>query len=899
MKQKIVLEKKESGNMSKTIKNWVFCIVASVLVFGSIDSIYAMNMETQEKIVEELKEQETEGEVFLEGSSNNSEYKEIEENLVEEEDMRRAELSSGQWKYTVDSSLHATITAYTGNSSSVSIPSYLGEYEVKSIGQGLFQDNTNLRSVIIPESVTEIGNLAFKNCVNLSSVTINATGLKDLSSYFASSSCEYYSAFYNTGTNTQGMTVTFGNGVTRIPSYLFATGKEKSDNIYCHIKTLKMSGTITELGESAFKNCYDIKNVTWGTNLKKIGANCFENCEEIESVVIPASATQIGGCAFKNCVMLSSLTINAASLEDASSYSVTSSCENYSVFYNAGTKTQGMTVTFGGGVTRIPSYLFTTGKEKSDNIYCHIRTLKISDTVTEIGQSAFKNCYDIENVDWSTSLKRIDANSFENCEKIGSVMIPTSATQIGGCAFKNCIMLSNVTINAVSLEDASGYSATNSCENYSIFYNAGTKTQGMTVTLGEGVTRIPSYLFATGKGKADNVYCHITTLNMNNMVTEIGESAFENCYDINTINWGPNLKKIGEYSFYNCEKIESVMIPASVTRIGKGAFQNCTMLSNITINAISLEDTSGYSTTSSCENYSVFYNTGTVAGGMTVTFGNGVTRIPAYLFATGKGIEYNTYCHVTSVKIPSTVQSIGACAFYNCYNLSKVECASQTASVGDDILKGCPNVTLYAYTLSPIAQYALANGIACVFYDTVFPTVPSIDKITLNSNNVQLSKTTITYNGRAQRPSIVARDHGGSLIDPANYTVSYANNKNVGKATVTVKFNGNYQGTVKKSFNIVPKGTAIVKLTAKKRGISVKWKKQAVQTTGYEIQYSTSSKFKGAKKIGNIRAKTTSKSISKLKAKKRYYVRIRTYKTVKGKRHYSGWSKSRSVKTKG
>ncbi len=168
--------------------------------------------------------------------------------------------------------------------------------------------------------------------------------------------------------------------------------------------------------------------------------------------------------------------------------------------------------------------------------------------------------------------------------------------------------------------------------------------------------------------------------------------------------------------------------------------------------------------------------------------------------------------------------------------------------------------------------------------------------------NVRLSKTSITWTGKAQKPSIIAKDSQGKDISNADYTASYSNNNNVGQATVTVTFKNNYAGTVVKTFTILPKGTSITKVTSKKKGFTVRWKKQASQTTGYEIQYSANSKFKSAKTLKGIKAKTTSKNVTKLKAKKKYYVRIRTYKTVKinGKlvKLYSGWSKIKKVTTK-
>ena len=167
-----------------------------------------------------------------------------------------------------------------------------------------------------------------------------------------------------------------------------------------------------------------------------------------------------------------------------------------------------------------------------------------------------------------------------------------------------------------------------------------------------------------------------------------------------------------------------------------------------------------------------------------------------------------------------------------------------------------------------------------------------------------LSSTSYTYDGKVKKPSVTVADNNGIILKKGtDYTLTYSDGrKNVGSYIVTINFKGNYSGTVKKTFTIKPKATSISKLTAGKKKFTVKWKKQATQTTGYEIQYSTSSKFKSAKTVTVSKNKTTSKTISKLKAKKKYYVRIRTYKTVKvnGKstKIYSSWSKAKSVTTK-
>ena len=98
---------------------------------------------------------------------------------------------------------------------------------------------------------------------------------------------------------------------------------------------------------------------------------------------------------------------------------------------------------------------------------------------------------------------------------------------------------------------------------------------------------------------------------------------------------------------------------------------------------------------------------------------------------------------------------------------------------------------------------------------------------------------------------------------------------------------------------MIPKGTSIAKLTAAKKGFTAKWTKQASYTTGYQLQYALNSKFTSGQKTVNVAgASVVTKKIAKLKAKKKYYVRIRTYRTINGKTYYSAWSPAKTVKTK-
>lgn len=177
---------------------------------------------------------------------------------------------------------------------------------------------------------------------------------------------------------------------------------------------------------------------------------------------------------------------------------------------------------------------------------------------------------------------------------------------------------------------------------------------------------------------------------------------------------------------------------------------------------------------------------------------------------------------------------------------------------------------------------------------------PEAKKVAL----VKLSTTTYTYNGKVKKPAVTAKDNKNNVIPKSAYTVKYSSGcKSVGKYTATVTFRGDYSGSFVRSFQIIPKGTKIKRLKAGKKSFTVKWTAQKTQTTGYQVQYCLKKNFKkGAKTTTVGKNKTVSKKITKRGKKKTYYVRIRTYKTVKVKgkstKLYSGWSAVKKVKTK-
>ncbi len=460
----------------------------------------------------------------------------------------------------------AVITGYTGSSRTVNIPDTIDGYVVWKIGEKAF-NGKNIISVTIPASVTTLGNLAFANCSNLSIVKINCTELADADSGSAAQgilfSDETYSVFYNS-CDDGGCRVIFGEGVTRIPAYLFATAHDKSNGVYCRISSVKISSTVTEIGKCAFFRCYNLSTLEMGDNVRTIGNAAFRYDDLLKTTTLPSSLTSIGGNAFGN-----------------------------------------------------------TGLQ--------------------------------------------------------SLTIPKNVVSIGDMAFANCGNLTDMTIEATALEDANSASAAEGSvggdEDCSVFYNSGSLS-GFKVTFTEGVTRIPGYLFATGHNEGTGTYCKISEVIIPDSATEIGDGAFKFCFKLASVKMGKNIQSIGLEAFSSV-KVTSFTIPSKVTKIGKGAFGYCKNLTKMTINAVNLADGDSFSTWASDgwgiydTKTSIFYNTGSLDG-FEVVFGNGVTKIPAYLFATGHEESSNVNCHISKVVIPYSVQSIGTSAFGRCYNLKNV-----------------------------------------------------------------------------------------------------------------------------------------------------------------------------------------------------------------------------------
>ena len=268
---------------------------------------------------------------------------------------------------------------------------------------------------------------------------------------------------------------------------------------------------------------------------------------------------------------------------------------------------------------------------------------------------------------------------------------------------------------------------------------------------------------------------------------------------------------------------------------------------------------------------------------------------------------YKTVPHTHNLTLvaakAATCTEGGKEAYYKCEGCGKFyEDVLGTKEITD--LASWGNIAKIAHTTKQTVTKATptANG-KIVNYCSVCKKTLSTTVIP-KASSIKLKATSLTYNGKVRTPKVIVKDRTGkTLVKNTDYNVSYAKGrKYVGKYAVKITFKGKYSGTKTLYFTIKPKATSISSLKAGSKKFTVKWKKQATQTTGYQVQYSASSKFSKAKTVTVGKNTTVSKKISKLSGKKKYYVRVRTYKTVKinGKsiRIYSGWSKAKTVTTK-
>ena len=332
--------------------------------------------------------------------------------------------------------------------------------KLTSIGEYAFQNCESLTSLDFPESLTNISSGAYSGCTGLKEIKVNS----DINEY----STSFPGNFNGAGAKSGGIKVTYSEGVTEVVSSLFC-GDDKQDNKYAHITEVVLPDTVTSIGSRAFQNCYDLKEITMSNKLAQIYSDAFSGCTSLKGVEFPETLGTIGGGAFSGCTSLNSIvlpenTVNlgGGAFRDCSnlvyieiqgnvnrfwSITTTYGYRNYACFSGAGSGQKKLEVVFGPKVTVVPSYLFATGAEKTDNKHAFITDVTVPDSVTEIQDGAFYNCYSLENIKIGNNVKKVGNKAFYDCVALTEVELANRTAQIGDSAFANCSGLKDIYIS--------------------------------------------------------------------------------------------------------------------------------------------------------------------------------------------------------------------------------------------------------------------------------------------------------------------------------------------------------------------------------------------------------------------------------------------------------------------
>lgn len=586
-------------------------------------------------------------------------------------------------------------------SSSDTIPTTLKKIEILSgcteIGDNAFESvitRSDLR-VIIPQTISRIGDYAFSKCTSLVSFD-TPFDTEEIGSYA-----------FNGCTNLS--TINFHDNLLTIGSYAFKNCSSLS--------SISLEDNVNEIGSNAFVNCSSLASVYLNYGLNLIGSYAFQNCTKLTSLAIPSTVTSIDNYILSGCTSLQSI---ALPLVDVNGASVSS----FSYYFGSGIDSDDMPlltdINILDGITIInskafgywskieyitlPSTLESIGT--SAFVGCHaLQEIEIPNGVISIGKSAFSGCDSLKRITIPSSVTSIGAIVFDGCTSLINVYIPTSVTSIGVGIFRGCTSLQSFTLPFIggdlTIEDLFIYSYSDSVptsikkiEILSSCTEIGDnaferiiKRSDLEVIIPDTITRIGNYAFS----KCTSLDFFKVPAN----VKEIGNYAFSGCTSLESLDLNEGLTTIGKYAFYDCNLLTSINIPSSVTSIGSCILYGCTSLANI---RLPLVNASGEAVSA----FSYYFNS-QIASLTEVYIRDGITVINDSTFNGWKNIEY--------LSLPNTLESIGTESFFNCKALTEIEIPDNVTMIGESAFSGCSSlgkITLSS-NLSSIGKSAFYN----------------------------------------------------------------------------------------------------------------------------------------------------------------------------------------------
>ncbi len=499
----------------------------------------------------------------------------------------------------------------------------------------------DIKTVVIGEGVTSIGNYAFNGCENLISVVI-PTGVTQIGDN-AFNDCNKLANVYYTGTKAEWDALTKGSGNDYLTNATlhYHCGATAGDNVYWAL----VGDTLTISGSGAMADYADASSVPWNNSITAIktvgiengvthvGAYAFSGCENLTSVTIARSVKNIGNNVFYNCGKLVNV-YYAGTREEWNSIEGRNSLTSANISYCiCGAKGNEANVTWslenntltisGSGAMR--DYAAANEVPWNDSI-ADIKTVVIGEGVTSIGNYAFSGCENLTSVVIPTGVTHIGDNAFSGCTSLISLAIPDGVTNIGSGVFSGCTSLMSVTIpgGVTSIGD----NAFKDC------------TSLKSVTIPEGATSIEDNTF--------NGCTSLISLTIPDSVTNIGSGVFSGCTSLGLVTIPKSVTSVGDNAFKDCTSLKSVTIPEGVTSIEDNTFNGCTSLISLTIP-------------------------------------DSVTNIGSGVFSgcTSLGL----------VTIPKSVTSVGDNAFKDCTSLKSVTIPEGVTSIGDNAFSGCVKLT--------------------------------------------------------------------------------------------------------------------------------------------------------------------------------------------------------------
>ena len=508
----------------------------------------------------------------------------------------------------------------------------------------------------------------------------------------------------------------------------------------------------------------------------------------------------------------------------------------------------------------------TFGYKAADGTVYAPDSVKLPAKLESIGNFAFSAVVDtktsevkhgVKEVEFPETLKTIGNTAFQNAP-LTEVSLPDSVTSVGSGAFTNT------------------EKATTHIEK---------------VKLSKGMTAIPAGMFTNQKVKNVEIPEGIKT---------IGKRAFAG-NRVETLKLSGTVEKIDEYAFWN-NQIKELEIPGNVKTIGRYAFQRTQDSIKASINKVVLHEglesigkQAFYQTlTSECKSIDL----PTTVKVLDAAAFEGNAKVTLISLVEDQVNAVGDYAKVVAKGTAHEIVLIHKVTF----DAGEGKADAETARTDKDgKLAELPGVARDGYTFE--GWFTAAEGGDVVTADTVFDKDTTVfahwkKNVVSATPSVKLSTSAYTYNGKVKTPGVKVSVNG-TVLTKDNYSVSYGKGrKNVGKYTVKVTLKNDYAGSKTVSFKINPPKSAVKKLKKGKKSFTVYVKKQSKQTSGYQVQYSTSKKFKSPKTKSLTSYKKTSLKVKKLKKHKKYYVRVRTYKKVGKAKYYSSWSSAKSVKTK-